>query len=450
MFSRVLVANRGEIALRVIRACRELGVQTVAVYSAADAKGSWLRLADESICIGPAPSSKSYLSIPAILAAAEIADVDAIHPGYGFLSENAHFAEICRASNIAFIGPSSDAIRTMGDKAAARRVAEKAGVPVVPGSKGKISAEEDAVKVAREIGYPVLVKAAAGGGGRGMRVAHNDMSLRAAIQAAQAEALAAFGDGSVYLERYLDRPRHVEVQILADEHGNVVHLFERDCSVQRRHQKMVEESPSPALPKPVRKRMLQSAVRLMKSAGYTNAGTVEFLVDRDNSFYFIEVNARIQVEHPVTEAVTGIDLVKEQMRLAAGEKLGYDQDDVQFRGAAIEVRINAEDPDQNFRASPGRITEWSPAGGPGVRVDSHAHVGYVVPPNYDSLVGKLIVHKPDRRQALLALERCLDEFSVAGIKTTLPFFRRVLRHAAFASGHYDTGFVEDLLAGTET
>lgn len=448
MFSRVLVANRGEIALRVIRACRELGIQTVAVYSAADAKGSWLRLADESICIGPAPSSKSYLSIPAILAAAEIADVDAIHPGYGFLSENAHFAEICRASNIAFIGPTSDAIRTMGDKASARRAAEKAGVPVVPGSKGKISGEDEAMKVAREIGYPVLVKATAGGGGRGMRVAHNDMSLRGAIQAAQAEAQAAFGDGSVYLERYLDRPRHVEVQVLADEHGEVVHLFERDCSVQRRHQKMVEESPSPVLPKPVRKRMHQCAVRLMKAAGYTNAGTVEFLVDRDNSFYFIEVNARIQVEHPVTELVTGIDLVKEQIRLAAGEPLGYDQDDVQMRGTAMEIRVNAEDPDQGFRASPGRITEWHVPGGPGVRIDTHVHAGYVVPPNYDSLIAKLIVHQPDRRQALLAIGRCLDEFQVSGIRTTLPFFRRVIGHAGFASGHYDTGFVEDLLAGS--
>lgn len=449
MFSRVLVANRGEIALRVIRACRELGIQTAAVYSTADAKAPYLRYADETICIGPAPSAKSYLSIPNILAAAEIADVDAIHPGYGFLSENAHFAEICRASNIAFIGPTSEAIRTMGDKASARRVAEKAGVPVVPGSKGKITGEEEALRVAREIGYPVLVKASAGGGGRGMRVAHNDMSLRTAIQSAQAEAQAAFGDGAVYLERYLDRPRHVEVQILADEHGNVVHLYERDCSVQRRHQKMVEESPSPALPKQVRKRMHQCAVRLMKSAGYSNAGTVEFLVDRDNSFYFIEVNARIQVEHPVTELVTGIDLVQEQIRLAAGERLGYDQDDVKFQGAAIEVRVNAEDPAAGFRASPGKITEWCPPGGPGVRLDSHVQPGYTVPPNYDSLVGKLIVHRPNRRQALRALERCLDEFLVAGIRTTLPFYRRILRHSGFASGHYDTGFVEDVLAGTE-
>ena len=447
MFSRILVANRGEIALRVIRACRELGIETVAVYSSADAKSGYLRYADETICIGPPPSAKSYLSIPNILSAAEIADVDAIHPGYGFLSENAHFAEICRASNIAFIGPSSDAIRMMGDKASARFAAERAKVPVVPGSKGKVTDEKEALRVAHEIGYPVLVKAVSGGGGRGMRVAHNDMSLRAGLQAAQAEAMAAFGDGSVYLERFLDRPRHVEVQILADEHGEVLHLFERDCSVQRRHQKMIEESPSPSLPKDVRKRMHAAAVRLMKQAGYTNAGTVEFLVDRDNSFYFIEVNARIQVEHPVTELVTGIDLVKEQIRLAAGEKLGYDQDDVRHSGCAIEVRVNAEDPAHGFRASPGRVTSWMPAGGPGVRVDSHVFPGYVVPPNYDSLIAKVIVHKPDRRQALRTMDRALDEFSVTGIHTTIPFCRRILAHSGFAAGHYDTGFVEDFLAG---
>jgi acetyl-CoA carboxylase biotin carboxylase subunit len=449
LFKRILVANRGEIALRVIRACRELGIETVAVYSSADAKAGYLRYADETICIGPPPSAKSYLSIPNILAAAEIADVDAIHPGYGFLSENAHFAEICRASNIAFIGPSSDAIRMMGDKATARTAAERAKVPVVPGSKGKVVDEKEALRVAREIGYPVLVKAVSGGGGRGMRVAHNDMSLRAGLAAAQAEAQAAFGDGAVYLERFLDRPRHVEVQILADEHGNVIHLFERDCSVQRRHQKMVEESPSPSLPREVRKRMHASAVRLMKQAGYTNAGTVEFLVDRDNSFYFIEVNARIQVEHPVTEMVSGIDLVKEQIRLATGDKLGYDQDDVRQKGCAIEVRINAEDPANGFRASPGKVTGWMPAGGPGVRVDSHVYPGYVVPPNYDSLIGKLIVHKPDRKQALAALDRALDEFVVSGIQTTIPFYRRMLSHSGFAAGHYDTGFVEDFLAGSD-
>ncbi len=446
MLSRVLVANRGEIALRVIRACRELGLQTVAVYSTADAKAGYLRFADETICIGAPASAKSYLSIPNILAAAEIADVDAIHPGYGFLSENAHFAEICQASNITFVGPSPEAIRTMGDKSAARAAAKKAGVPVVPGSVGTLREETEALRVAREIGYPVLVKASAGGGGRGMRVAHNDMSLRQALQAASAEAAAAFGDGSVYLEKFLDRPRHVEVQILGDQHGNLVHLFERDCSVQRRHQKMLEESPCPSLPREVRRKMHRSAVKLLKSIGYHSAGTVEFLVDRDNSFYFIEVNARVQVEHPVTEMITGIDIVKEQLRIAAGEKLGYDQDDIRVRGAAIEVRVNAEDPEHEFRPSAGEITNWHPPGGPGVRVDSHAYAGYVVPPHYDSMIAKLIVHAADRRAAIGRLARALDEFTVSGIRTTIPFHRRILGHAGFAAGHYDTGFVEDFLA----
>jgi acetyl-CoA carboxylase biotin carboxylase subunit len=448
MISRVLVANRGEIALRVIRACRELGLQTVAVYSQADAKAGYLRFADETICIGKASSADSYLSIPNVLAAAEIADVDAIHPGYGFLSENAHFADICRASNITFVGPAAESIRTMGDKAAARAAAKKAGVPVVPGSKGTVREEGDALKVAHEIGYPVLVKASAGGGGRGMCVAHNDMSLRGALQAAQVEAAAAFGDGSVYIEKYLDRPRHVEVQLLGDQHGNVVHYFERDCSVQRRHQKMLEESPCPSLPKEVRKKMHRMAVKLLKSIHYSSAGTVEFLVDRDNSFYFIEVNARIQVEHPVTEMVTGFDLVKEQLRVATGEKLGYDQDDIRMNGAAIEVRINAEDPDHDFRPSAGEVTTWSVPGGPGVRVDSHVVAGYRVPPFYDSMIAKLIVHADDRRGAIARLARALDEFTVAGIRTTIPFHRRILGHAGFQAGHYDTGFVEDFLAGT--
>ncbi len=448
MISRVLVANRGEIALRVIRACRELGLQTVAVYSQADAKAGYLRFADETICIGSAASAGSYLSIPNILAAAEIADVDAIHPGYGFLSENAHFADICQASNITFVGPSPDSIRTLGDKAAARSAAQAAGVPVVPGSKGAVHEEADALRVAHEIGYPVLVKASAGGGGRGMRVAHNDMSLRAGLQAASIEAAAAFGDGTVYLEKYLDRPRHVEVQLLGDKHGNVVHFFERDCSIQRRHQKMLEESPCPSLPLEVRKKMHRVAVKLLKSINYNSAGTVEFLVDRDNRFYFIEVNARIQVEHPVSEMVTGMDLVKEQLRVAAGEKLGYEQSAIKLRGVAIEVRVNAEDPEHDFRPSAGEVTSWNTPGGPGVRVDSHVYAGYYVPPYYDSMIAKLIVHAEDRKAAIARLARALDEFTVGGIRTTIPFHRRVLAHAGFAAGHYDTGFVEDFLAGS--
>jgi acetyl-CoA carboxylase biotin carboxylase subunit len=446
VFRRILIANRGEIALRVIRACREMGIQTVAVYSRADAQSFHLRFADETICIGPAPSARSYLSIPSIMSAAEIADVDAIHPGYGFLSENPRFAEVCRASNLAFIGPSVDAIAAMGDKSRAREIAKKAGVPTVPGTEGKIEEDGAAVEVARKIGYPVLVKATAGGGGKGMRVAHNDMSLLHALQAARAEAKAAFGDSGVYIEKYLDRPRHVEVQILADERGNVIHLGERDCSMQRRHQKVVEETPSPLLPKDVRKKMTNAAVKLMKVAKYSNAGTVEFLVDRENNFYFIEVNARIQVEHPITEMVTGIDLVKEQIRIAAGEPLDRKQDDVRFRGCAVEVRINAEDPDMDFRPSPGRVTSWCPPGGFGVRVDSHCYPGYEVPPNYDSMVGKLIVHKPTRREAVEAMKLCLDQFIVEGIRTTIPLHRRIFRHGGFVAGHYDTGLVEDILA----
>ena len=446
MFRRILIANRGEIALRVMRACRELGIQTVAVYSRADAQAFHLRHADETICIGPAPSAKSYLSIPNIMSAAEIADVDAIHPGYGFLSENAHFAEVCRDSNIVFIGPPVDAIASMGDKSRAREMAKKAGVPTVPGTEGKIQEGDEALDVAREIGYPVLVKATAGGGGKGMRVAHNDMSLLNAIQSARAEAKASFGDDGVYIEKYLDRPRHVEVQILADAHGKVLHLGERDCSMQRRHQKVVEESPSPLLPKDVRKKMVKAAVKLMERAKYQNAGTVEFLVDRDNNFYFIEVNARVQVEHPVTEMVTGIDIVKEQIRIAAGERLQFGQDDVRFRGCAMEVRINAEDPDADFRPSPGMVTSWCPPGGPGVRIDSHVYPGYVIPPNYDSMIGKLIVHKPSRREAIEAMKVCLEEFIVEGVHTTIPLHKRIFRHGGFVAGHYDTGLVEDILA----
>ena len=446
MFRRILIANRGEIALRVIRACRELGIQTVAVYSRADAQSFHLRHADETICIGPAASAKSYLSIPNIMSAAEIADVDAIHPGFGFLSENAHFAEVCRDSNIVFIGPPVDAIASMGDKARAREIAKKAGVPTVPGTEGKIQDGDGVLEIARRIGYPVLVKASAGGGGKGMRVAHNDMSLLNAIQAARSEAKAAFGDEGVYIEKYLDRPRHVEVQILADAHGRVLHMGERDCSMQRRHQKVVEESPSPLLPKDVKKKMFKAAVRLMERAKYQNAGTVEFLVDRDNNFYFIEVNARIQVEHPVTEMVTGRDLVKEQIRIAAGERLSFGQDDVRLSGVAIEVRINAEDPDADFRPSPGVVKSWCPPGGNGVRVDSHMYPGYSIPSNYDSMIGKLIVHKPTRAEAIECMKRCLDEFIVEGIRTTIPLHQRIFRHGGFVAGHYDTGLVEDILA----
>jgi acetyl-CoA carboxylase, biotin carboxylase subunit len=446
VFRRILIANRGEIALRVIRACRELGIQTVAVYSSADARSFHLRYADETICIGPAASARSYLSIPNIMSAAEIADVDAIHPGFGFLSENAHFAEVCRDSNIVFIGPPVDAIASMGDKARAREIAKKAGVPTVPGTEGKIQEGDGVLEIARRIGYPVLVKATAGGGGKGMRVAHNDMSLMNAIQGAKTEAKAAFGDEGVYIEKYLDRPRHVEIQILADARGRVLHLGERDCSMQRRHQKVVEESPSPLLPKDVRKRMTKAAVKLMERAKYQNAGTVEFLVDRDNNFYFIEVNARIQVEHPVTEMVTGIDIVKEQIRIAAGEPISFGQDDVRFRGHAIEVRINAEDPDADFRPSPGVVKSWCPPGGNGVRIDSHVYPGYSIPPNYDSMIGKLIVHKPTRGEAIECMKRCLDEFIVEGIKTTIPLHQRIFRHGGFVAGHYDTGLVEDILA----
>ncbi len=446
MFNRILIANRGEIALRVLRACKELGIQTVMVYSKADEKAMYLRHADETICIGPAPSSGSYLSIPNIISAAEIADVDAIHPGYGFLSENPHFAEICRSSNIEFIGPPVDVVRMMGDKARARAEAEKAGLPIVPGSSGTIGDEEEALSVARQIGYPVLIKASAGGGGRGMRLAHNDISLQNALHQARAEAEAAFGDGTVYIEKWIEQPRHVEVQILGDARGNIVHLFERDCSVQRRNQKVVEECPCASLAEKVRRNIQRAAVRLAKSIGYVNAGTVEFIVDRDDRFYFIEVNARIQVEHPITEMVTGIDLVKEQIRVASGEKLSFSQDDVTVRGHAIECRINAEDPDDEFRPSPGRIRGFIPPGGMGVRLDTHVFAGYDVPPNYDSLIAKLVVHKRSRDEAIVTMRRALDEFVIEGIKTNLPLHRRIMRHASFVSARHNTAFLEGLVA----
>jgi acetyl-CoA carboxylase biotin carboxylase subunit len=442
MFQRILVANRGEIALRVIRACRDLGIEVVAVFSEADRDAPYLALADEAICIGPATAAESYLNIPRLISAAEITDVQAIHPGYGFLSENPHFAEVCRSCNIEFIGPPQEAMRLLGNKNEARKLAQKTGVPVVPGSEGLIDNDADALRVAHAMGFPVLIKAAAGGGGRGMRVAHNDISLQAGLKAARQEAEKAFKDGSVYLEKYLAQPRHVEVQILADRHGNVVHLWERDCSLQRRHQKLVEESPAPNLPAAVRADICQSAVKLVRAAGYQNAGTCEFLVDKQHRFYFIEVNARIQVEHPVTELVTGIDLVREQIRIAAGEPLAFDQDGVQHHGVAIECRVNAEDPSADFRPSPGVVTRWQVPGGPGVRLDSHVVAGYRVPPNYDSLMAKLIVHQPTRAEALACMRRALAEFVVEGVKTTIPLHREIFNQSAFIEGQVDTTFIE--------
>jgi len=447
MFRRILVANRGEIAQRIIRACRELGVETVAVYSQADADSLHLRMADETICIGPAPSPKSYLDIPSIISAAEIADVEAIHPGYGFLAENAHFAEVCRSCKIEFIGPDSETIDALGNKAKAREMAMAAKVPVVPGSDGPVRDEATATRVAQEIGYPVMIKASSGGGGRGMRIASNEPSLINGMRAAQAEAKAAFGDDTVYLEKFVEKGRHVEVQILGDRHGSVIHLGERDCSTQRRHQKLIEEAPSPILTSKQRDKMCAAAVRLAKSAGYHNAGTVEFLVDMEGNFYFIEVNARIQVEHTVTELVTGVDLIQEQLRVAAGEPLRFRQRDIQTRGHAIECRINAEDPAHDFQPSPGLIESFVPPGGPAVRVDSHCFSGYRIPPNYDSMVGKLLVHRPTREEAIRTMMRALDEFVIEGPKTTIPLLREVLEQGEFQKATHDTKFLERFLAG---
>jgi acetyl-CoA carboxylase biotin carboxylase subunit len=447
MFSKILIANRGEIALRIIRACKELGIHTVAVFSEADRGSAYLDLADDAVCIGDAPSNHSYLKMDRIIAAAEVTDAEAIHPGYGFLAENSRFAEICRMSKIEFIGPPVSAMAAVGDKVACKRLAKRAKVPTVPGSDGAVDEEKQALKVANDIGYPVIIKAAAGGGGRGMRVVHTDATLRAAIRQAQAEAEAAFKDSTVYIEKYVEFGRHVEVQILADTHGNAVHLWERDCSMQRRHQKLVEESPSPVLKQTVREALCESAVRLVKAAGYTNAGTVEFLVDKDQNFYLLEVNARIQVEHPVTEQVTGIDLIKEQIRIAAGGTLPFKQKDVKQTGAAIEVRINAEDPARNFTPSPGTIEELRVPGGPGVRWDSHVYAGYRIPPNYDSMIGKLIVHRPTRADAIATMKRALQEFHIAPIKTTIPLQLRIMEDQHFGSGDVDTGFVERVLLG---
>jgi acetyl-CoA carboxylase biotin carboxylase subunit len=453
MFKKVLIANRGEIAVRVIRACRELGIQTVAVHSDVDRNSLHVRYADESVCIGPGPASESYLNIPAIISAAEITGADAIHPGYGFLSENTHFAEVCESCHITFIGPSKEAIRKMGDKAEARRIMKDYGVPVVPGSDGVVNAEDPhLMKIAKKIGFPMIVKAKAGGGGKGMRVVTDPAFLKDAIVAAQTEAKAAFGNGDVYMERYLTAPRHIEVQILSDMHGNVVSMPERDCSVQRRHQKLIEESPSPSISDSLRAKMGKAARKAARAVKYNTVGTVEFLYDeKSKEFFFIEMNTRIQVEHPVTEMVTGVDLIKDQISAAAGEKLTYDTEDVEIRGHAIECRINAEDPEKNFMPSPGKITNLILPGGPGVRVDTHIYPGYVIPTFYDSLLAKLIVLTRfsvggGREQSIRRMRRALDEFVVEGVKTTIPFHREVFVNEAFLRGDVRTDFIEKHLA----
>jgi acetyl-CoA carboxylase biotin carboxylase subunit len=442
MFKKVLIANRGEIALRVIRACKELGVQTVAVYSEADRESLHVRFADDDVCIGPAPSRQSYLNIPSIIAAAEITGADAIHPGYGFLAENSEFAQICKASNITFIGPTAEQIQAMGDKASARRLAKEAGVPTVPGSPGILASVEEALAVAEEIGFPVIIKATAGGGGKGMRIAQDAEQFGQLFSLAQNEALAAFGNGDVYVEKYLEHPRHVEIQVMGDQHGRVVHLGERDCSVQRRHQKLIEESPSPAMTAELRSRMGEAAVSLAAAIGYAGAGTLEFLLDTDGSFYFMEMNTRIQVEHPVTEMVTGFDLVKEQIRVASGAALSFPAELNGLRGHAIECRVNAEDPARNFQPCPGQITAYHPPGGPGIRVDTHVYAGYTVPSHYDSLLAKVIVHGRDRAEALARMGQALDSFILEGVTTTIPFLARVIRSPAFVAADIDTRFLE--------
>lgn len=443
MFDRILIANRGEIALRILRACKAVGADTVCVYSEADADASYLRFATESICIGPGPVAQSYLDMTRIISAAEIADVAAIHPGYGFLSENEQFAEVCRSCNINFIGPSPELIGKMGNKSVAREIAKNAGVPVIPGSDGKVESEEDALRIASEIGYPVIIKASAGGGGRGMRVAHNSGALVKAFTMARAEAEAAFKDPTVYIEKFLDRSRHVEIQIMADKFGNVVHLGERDCTIQRRNQKLIEESPSPAISEETRLKMGQAACDLCRAIKYDSVGTIEFLVMDDETFYFIEMNTRIQVEHPVTEMVTGLDLLQEQIKIAAGERLSVTQADVQFKGHSIECRINAEDPDNDFKPSPGKIENYFIPGGPNVRVDSHCYGGYKIPPYYDSLIGKVIVHAATREEAIGSMLRALDEYTIGGIKTTIPLLKTVLNNASFRRGQVHTGFLAE-------
>jgi acetyl-CoA carboxylase biotin carboxylase subunit len=447
MFKKVLIANRGEIATRIIWACKELGIRTVAVHSEADRDSLHVRFADEAICIGPAASAQSYLNIPAIVSAAEIANVDAIHPGYGFLAENAYFAEVCEACNIKFIGPNPDSIRLMGDKARARVAMKAAGVPITPGFDGVIEDEEEAQRVADQIGYPVIIKASAGGGGRGMRIVRNREDLLAALPAAQHEAQLAFGDSSVYIEKYLEVARHIEIQVLGDQYGNVVHLGERECSIQRRHQKLIEESPSPVVTPELRKQMGEVAVRACLEIGYVSAGTIEFLLDENGNFYFMEMNTRIQVEHPVTELVTNTDLVREQILVAAGERLEFDQDDIVFSGHAIECRINAESP-VTFAPSPGLISAMNLPGGPGVRVDTAAYPGWFVPPHYDSLIAKLIVHHRTRSMAIARMQRALEAMIVEGIETSVPIHKRILADPEFQSGNLSTRFMDRFLAQT--
>ena len=446
MFKRILIANRGEIALRIIRACRELGVETVCVHSQADAGGTWLEQADRTVCIGPGPSKDSYLRIDRIIAAAELTHADAIHPGYGFLSENSHFAEVVRDSGFTFIGPSPEAMNLLGDKVNCKRMAKQSGTPIFPGTDGGIEDLEEAVKVAAEIGYPVIVKAAGGGGGRGMRIARDEAELRAGVDSARQEAAAAFGNPMVYVEKYLEQARHFEVQVIGDNHGNSIHLYERDCSSQRRHQKLIEEAPAPGVDPAKRDRVCASAAALIRNAKYCGAATCEFLMDQNQNFYMLEVNTRVQVEHPISEAITGVDIVQTGIRVAAGEKLPYRQEDIRINGHAIEFRINAEDPDRNFMPQAGLVETWAPPGGPGIRMDSHVRGGYRVPPNYDSMVGKLIVHAPDRATCIQRSLGALKEFKVGPIKTTIPLHMRLLREPQFVNATHDIKYVERLLA----
>lgn len=445
MFSRILIANRGEIAVRIIRAARELGIQSVCVFSEADRGAAYLDLADDAVCIGPPPPSQSYLNIPRIISAAEVANVDAIHPGYGFLSENAHFAEVCRSCQIEFIGPSPEAMSKLGDKINCKKLAKQSKVPTFPGSKEGVSEKAEAVRIAEEIGYPVIIKASAGGGGRGMRIANNRVTLESGLDAAQQEAQAAFGNGTVYIEKFLEKARHVEVQVIGDKHGNAIHLYDRDCSTQRRHQKLIEEAPAPGVELSKREALCKSAARLIQNANYAGAATVEFLMDEKQDFYMLEVNTRVQVEHPISELITGVDIVKTGILVAAGEKLPFAQKHIGINGHAIECRINAEDPERNFAPMPGTLSRFDVPGGPGVRVDTHCVTGYKIPPNYDSMIAKLIVHADDRAQAIARMSRALREFKVEGIPTTIDLHQRLMKYSGFIKADMDIHYLERLL-----